>query len=484
VRTRWTIGCRPSRYLISVRKTLLLELVPTRIVAHATQRAVESTAQNLMMTSRFLIGLLSRRSIVCFALLQLIVFGLAFQVIGPGIIKSPDSDQTLYFNSSRRILEGLFPYRDFALEYPPFALPPLLAPWLMGMGRPLGVHGYNRLFALENALISVAAVLVIASILSSWKPRARRSWPVLAGYTAFALICGPLLTRRYDLFPALLTLLALAAILRDRATIAGILIGLGVTAKIYPAVLVPVFCAFYVAAGNYRALRRLIVGCASAAFAVVAPFALLGFEGFVESLRYHQMRGLQLESVPAGVLLLGDLIGLTEVQVRFDYGAVHLTSPLADRAVSLLPVSMVLLSAVVVVRAFSQFRSEQLAGGAVSTQRLCGAVVMSLLAFIATNKVFSPQYVIWLIPFAPMLRARQALLFGVICGLTIVIFPFEYGSLMRIQPLGVVLLNLRNLLLIGLMVWLLLAKAEPPGPDSAGGPAGIEARLVTPHRTT
>jgi uncharacterized membrane protein len=297
-------------------------------------------------------------------------------------------------------------------------------------------------------------------IVERWKPRPRGAIPVLAGYTILVTICAPLLARRYDLFPAILTLLGLAAILRERPAAAGICLGFGLSAKLYPAVLIPICCAYYLAGGDYRSVRRLLAGSAAAVAAVLAPFSAAGFESVFDFLRYHEMRGLQLESVPAGALLFVHVLGLTEVQLTFDYGAVHLVTPLGAAVLSALPVLQVLLIGGVTAGAFLQFRRDRIATGTVSSSTLCGAIVMALLAFIATNKVFSPQYVIWVLPFAALLPQPRAVLYGFISMLTIAIFPFYYAALMRIEPPAVILLNLRNLLLIGLLGWLLFARYD------------------------
>ncbi|HEU4388018.1 MAG TPA: glycosyltransferase 87 family protein, partial [Blastocatellia bacterium] len=247
---------------------------------------------------------------------------------------------------------------------------------------------------------------------------------------------------------------------------AGLCLGLGTAAKLYPAVLIPVFCAYYIARGDNRSVRRLIAGGTGAVLTIVAPFTVIGSTGFFDFLRYHQMRGLHVESVPAGVLLLAHVTGLTTVQLTFDYGAVHLVSSLADHVLTLLPVLTLLVLGAVILAAFLRFRDERLTTGEVSQRRLIEAIVLCLLAFIATNKVLSPQYVIWLLPFAALLRAPHTVVLGIICILTIVIFPFDYVNLMKIQTAAVVLLNVRNLLVIVLAAWLLISRParerEPP----------------------
>ena len=83
----------------------------------------------------------------------------------------------------------------------------------------------------------------------------------------------------------------------------------------------------------------------------------------------------------------------------------------------------------------------------------------ALLAFIVTNKVFSPQYMAWLLPFAPLLRPRQMMMFLAILVMTVIIFPFTYNQLIALQKLPVILLNLRNLLSVLLLAWVVIDRA-------------------------
>ncbi len=107
----------------------------------------------------------------------------------------------------------------------------------------------------------------------------------------------------------------------------------------------------------------------------------------------------------------------------------------------------------------ARFREEQAADGRVTSESLIAYSVAALLVFIVTNKVFSPQYVIWLLPLAPLLRLRQASALLAICVLTIVQFPFNYDHLLDMELLPVLLLNLRNLLVVALLLWLLVERA-------------------------
>jgi hypothetical protein len=95
--------------------------------------------------------------------------------------------------------------------------------------------------------------------------------------------------------------------------------------------------------------------------------------------------------------------------------------------------------------------------------RYAGAAV---LAFILTGKVFTSQYMIWLFPFMAVVGGwtgrRVRWLFSLCCLLTIALFPWSLGSLMRAEIWAVGLLNLRNFLLLGLLILLLFGPESPP----------------------
>ena len=104
-----------------------------------------------------------------------------------------------------------------------------------------------------------------------------------------------------------------------------------------------------------------------------------------------------------------------------------------------------------------------------------------LLAFILTNKVFSPQYLLWLGPLLLVLAAvnrkfeKTGWLFLAATVLTQAIFPHLYVFLQQFKPPMIVLLNLRN----GLLVWIgfLLVKNLPQWWEAIRGDSGFAGQL-------
>ncbi len=364
-------------------------------------------------------------------------------------------DLKLYYQYSLKMMQGLVPYRDFPIEYPPLALPPFILPWLAALGQPLSLTGYNCLFMLENLLLSILMGLLLLPIAKHLR-LGRSSAQVLKVYVLLVAIAAPLLPWRYDLFPALLTQLALLFVLINRPTLAGIWLGLGITAKLYPILFLPIFGAYYLTKREYRGLLRLLLGSLGAVCLSLLPFALMAGEKLLFFLGYHQTRGLQIESIPAGAIALLSLLRLTEVKKVSNYGSHNLVSPLGDSVLQWLPWVFILAFVVVIASCLFYFRSERVTKGTVIDESLVAYLVLTILTFIATGKVFSPQYIIWLLPFGPLLRPRQVGVLIAIFAMTIAIFPLRYDLLLTFHPIGVLLLNLRNLLVVILLFWLLV----------------------------
>ena len=363
------------------------------------------------------------------------------------------STNALYYRVSLNLIQGQMPYRDFAFEYPPLALLPIILPHLIKLGRVVNPSDYAWLFMLENVLMSMLLGLTIMRIASYFQP-----WPhclrVLAVYSLLSMIIAPLLLGRYDLFPTLLMGVAVMEAIGGHPTRSGVWLGLGVAAKLFPIVLLPILSIYYLVSRNYRSLLGVFVGVTVSVGLTLLPFLPIGMDQLLSFLRYHQLRGLQIESVLAGIALAAHVLIFSPVTVEYNFGALHITSSIADTVLPWLPTLSILTFAVVFITLINCFRCEFEENGVITNEHLLLSLLSALLTFIVTSKVFSPQYISWLLPLASFLRLRQIILVAVVFAMTIVIYPFMYDRLVALQTLPIVLLNVRNFLTVVLLVWL------------------------------
>jgi hypothetical protein len=90
--------------------------------------------------------------------------------------------------------------------------------------------------------------------------------------------------------------------------------------------------------------------------------------------------------------------------------------------------------------------------------------LLAMLAFIITNKVLSPQFIIWLYPLIPLVigrwRCTSWLMFILIGLMTYFIYPVAYGGIINGHLLVISILFLRNVSLI-ILAFLLLEYRQP-----------------------
>jgi hypothetical protein len=212
----------------------------------------------------------------------------------------------------------------------------------------------------------------------------------------------------------------------------------------------------------------VVEGAAVFAGAVGLGFAvafMLNPSGALSEFTYAGARPLQVESTPATILWLGSLFGLP-AHPDFSFVSLNYVGPLD---VVLKPLSTVAL-AVGCLWAYWRFARGRLT--------LAQAFLATLSVVVVANKIFSPQYLIWLAPFVAEVYGFD-LLWLVISALTTVIFPYLYGIRNPILTVTydwafMPMVALRNILLLSFTLRAIL---------SAGSPRR-RAREMAPPETT
>jgi len=360
-------------------------------------------------------------------------------------------DTPVYQRYGNLIADGKVPYRDFAVEYPPGALPMFALPGLAKPGQGQQVsRGFRQTFQTLMWACGALAIGAMALVLRALRRRTPVVWAALIFAALAPLLLGSVILSRFDLWPAAIVVLALAALVWGRVRTGHALLGLGITAKLYPAVLVPVALAFV---WRRRGRREALV-CAGATAAVVVavflPFVILSPGGVWDSLRLQFDRPLQVESLGSALLLAGHHLFGVGVTGETSHGSQNLAGGGADA----LAIASVVVQALVLVWIWASF-----ARGPATPESLVRASAASLCAFVAFGKVLSPQFLIWLIPVVPLVRGRRgiaaSLLLALALALTQVWFPFRYFRLALDFEAGLSwLLLARNLTLVALAVLL------------------------------
>ena len=360
-------------------------------------------------------------------------------------------DTPVYQRFGNAIVRGEVPYRDFTVEYPPGALPVFAVPALVESGKDDHVTpGFRRTFEQLMWLCGAGALLAMALVLRALRRPAVQVWPPLAFAVAAPLLLGSVILSRFDLWPAVLVAAALAALVSSRVRIGHMLLGLGVAAKLYPAVLLPLGVAYV----WRRAGRREALTCLGVAAGVIAavflPFVAVAPDGVWESVSGQLRRPLQVESLGSALLLAAHHVFDAGVTGDTSHGSQNLAGGAAD-AVAIGSTVAQVAALVWIWTAFAR--------GPATGERLVCATAAALCAFIAFGKVLSPQFLIWLIPVVPLVRGRRGLWAGALLAAALVMtqlwFPFRYFRLAIDFERGLSFLLLaRDLTLVALTVLL------------------------------
>ena len=360
-------------------------------------------------------------------------------------------DTPTYQRYGDAIANTLVPYRDFGLEYPPAALPVFAMPAVL---RPIegDLSSYQRWFEAEMFVcgaLSLVLMLVVLIRLDADPLRLRLALGLAAGAP---LLIGPVILSRFDLWPATLTVCALAALIVDRNRLSAGVLGVGFAAKLYPAVLLPVALAWvWKRRGGREAAIDLAI-FAAIALACFLPFLIIAPHGVWDALTRQTNRPLQIESLGAGVLLVVHAITGFAITMQPGYGSQNLVGSVADT----LPIVQTTVQLMAIAGVWIWF-----ARGPAEPDRLVRAWAAAVCAFVAFGKVLSPQFLIWLIPLIPLVRGRRGFWAGGLLAASLVLtqlwFPRHYWDLaLRFAPVESWLVLARDLALVALLAVLVL----------------------------
>ena len=396
-----------------------------------------------------------RRALHAFALAAPVYVGAAAVPEGGLLRGRLYRDVGLYGDYAAALLDGRLPYRDFFVEYPPGGFlvftPPALLPddW------------YPHAFKTLMALLGLATLLLVALVLAQLGASGRRLYAAVFALALAPLALGPVSLNTYDAWPALLVVAALAALVRERPVPALALLGVAFASKLYAAALVPLFAAWLWR--RRQNLLRPLGAFAAAALVVVGPFAVLGWDGFVESVDAQAGRGLQVESLGAALLLAAHRLGLYDAAVvRGSTAAVSrdLAGALPD-ALAAATTLLQLAAVATVVVLFLRARPD--------AERLVAATAATIAGFVVFSRFISPQYLIWAVPLVPLVAGGIGVGATALLGAALVAAQLWFFHYRDVFELGatVWLVVLRDALLVALYGVLVLALLRTKIPSSA-----------------
>jgi hypothetical protein len=390
----------------------------------------------------------------------LLALTLAFQLAWIGLhlrldVTSVDSS-VLYRVWGNSLLHGHYP----DAQYPPGAVLLFALDALLGGGPTRTSHAF---LMIPFQLVTVAAVWALRTRWSRWLAALVALWPLDAFSWEF----------RFDLVPAALLALGLLFALRQRWALSGALLGLGAAVKWTPALATAALVVWLVAGRRWRPTRAHVLAFGLVFVALQLPFLVWSPTHTLYSYRYFNSQGVTGESI--WYLVLAPL-GHATVPLREFW--LPATVPGWATSVTEAVQGCVLLALGI---AAWRARASGRAGVAIAA--------MAPVIFLFGNRVFSPQYLVlivpaWAIAGALLLRNRiEQLALGVaIMGATTanaLVYPytvFEHG-LWRLASAAMFLIG------IATSIWILVRAVQLAGagePAMTHAPAGSLVRTEAP----
>lgn len=195
----------------------------------------------------------------------------------------------------------------------------------------------------------------------------------------------------YDVLAVALATCGLLAWARRRPALAGVLLGLGGAAKLYPLFFLIPLVALCLREHRWRPAVRLVAGAAVSWVVVNAPIAALYPKGWSYFYRFSEQRGPGYEAIYTIISYFTHWGG-------FDGPLGPNQTPSVLNAFSTL-VFLAFAAAVAALALWAPRRPR--------VPQLCLLIVV---AFLLTNKVYSPQYSLWVVPLAVLALPRPWLL--------------------------------------------------------------------------
>jgi uncharacterized membrane protein len=281
----------------------------------------------------------------------------------------------LYYGE--QLSAGKVPYYGHHVEYPVLIGGAMqLVAWL--------VHWITNPFTRGREFFDVTVILLtlfaLAGVLATgYLAGPRRRWTALLVALSPALILASFIN--WDLIAMGLATAGLAAWAKRRHMLAGALLGLAVATKFYPLVFFGPLLLLCLRAGRMRAFWTTFGSAAAAWLAVNLPVMIGATTGWDTFYWLSETRGADW----------GSIWYFFESSRWPVVGTVGL-DPLNRMSLGLFGLACVAIAALIMM--------------APRRPRVAQVFFLTLAVFLMTNKVWSPQYVIWLTPLVVLARPR------------------------------------------------------------------------------
>ena len=351
------------------------------------------------------------------------------------------------FENANDVFNGLVP----DIEYPPFALLFFLPPRLFSADP----FGYNIGYVVEVLIFFIIGLILTSKLAEKFGKDQKKAMLL---YAVLMMLMFEFVVDRYDIFPVVLTLLSFYCFITKRYFWAMVILSIATMTKVYPALLFPIYLIPMIMEKKWIETIKMVVTFAVVSIVILVTAYLLNPEMISFFVDYHVDRPLHIESVAASLIYPFSMLGITDVWIEFGFGSDNLLGAWPDAvAPFLLPITAILILIAYVVYAYIFKRTDDCRRHAVC---LGTAMLFVIVVFIVFGKVFSSQYLIWIIPLIIFLlmenitdTEKKKLLYLTIAAIVLTQVNFAYnigylGGGANINDLGMMVLLARNVIML------------------------------------
>lgn len=346
------------------------------------------------------------------------------------------------------------PFKILPTEYPPLSLLifslPLLFPTLP----------YHISF---GVLMTVLIIITYYYLTKFGEKESAISFMIFLILGAYSLAIS-----RFDIVPSTLTFFVLILAQKRRFVLSYLFLALATMLKLYPIFLfLPLFIYQQQIIRKTKRLTRLkgltvfLLTCLT----VVSISIFLNPDRVDTYISHYLNRPFEVESVPASVLAI--VAKAESLCVSTSFGSINLYEKIDMSCLNsvgqtytfLMWIFLTLQLTFILWIAFWQWKARP---------ALTSVFILTLLSVLITNKIFSPQFIIWIIPFIAYEKVSlfRLVYWGVVLALTTYIFTFNFTPINNPQnpfylPTFLFFTTLRNSLLIFAWMFYLYRMINP-----------------------
>lgn len=280
---------------------------------------------------------------------------------------------------NRGLGEGAFPFftQGSLFEYP--VLMGLIAGTTALLVPGDGVTDARILGYFDVNATLIAAVWIVTVVVTA-RMTPRRPWDAAMVAIAPGIVLAGLIN--WDIWAVGLLAVGMYFLARERLILAGIFIGLGTATKLYPLLIFGAILLLALRSGRIRPLLVTAGAAAASWLAVNLPVAVANPAGWRYFYEFTEER-------PAGYSSPWFAYNLVAGRVNW--------KQLDPETINTMALNIFLVACLLIA---------VLALTAARRPRIAQLTFLIVAAFILTNKVYSPQFVIWLIPLLALARPR------------------------------------------------------------------------------